>query len=137
ARTTGASTHAATAQVAGRDAETIRVKEERLHAEKRPVETGEVTVRKEVHTENKTLEVPVQREKVVIERTPVHGHAATEGVAAGDDPDPVHLCPANRVGALERGDTGEIGGEALHHELDLHLSAPGDVIPYAAMSETS
>ena len=60
------------------------MKEERLHAEKRPVETGEVTVRKEVHTENKTLEVPVQREKVVIERTPVHGRAATEGVAAGD-----------------------------------------------------
>ena len=84
ARTTGASTHAATAEVAGREAETIQVKEERLHAEKRPVETGEVTVRKEVHTETKTLEVPVQREEVVIERTPVHGRAATEGVAAGD-----------------------------------------------------
>ena len=84
ARTTGASTHAATAQVAGREADTIQVKEERLHAEKRPVETGEVTVRKEVHTETKTLEVPVQREEVVIERTPVHGRAATEGVAAGD-----------------------------------------------------
>ena len=82
--TTGASTHAATAHAAGREADTIQVKEERLHAEKRPVETGAVTVRKEVHTENKTLEVPVQREKVVIERTPVHGRAATEGVAAGD-----------------------------------------------------
>ena len=60
------------------------MKEERLHAEKRPVEAGEVTVRKEVHTETKTLEVPVQREEVVIERTPVHGRAATEGIAAGD-----------------------------------------------------
>jgi len=60
----------------------MQVKEERLHAETRPVETGEVHVRKEVHTENKTIEVPVQREEVVIERTPVHGRAATEGITA-------------------------------------------------------
>jgi len=77
ARTMGTSTHAT-----GRAGDTIEVKEERLHAEKRPVEAGEVKVRKEVHTENKTLEVPVQREEVVIERTPVHGRAATEGVSA-------------------------------------------------------
>ena len=82
--TTGAATRAATAYAVDRDAATIQVKEERLRAEKRPVETGAVSVRKEVHTETKTLEVPVQREEVVIERTPVHGRAATEGVAAGD-----------------------------------------------------
>ena len=52
--------------------DTIEVKEERLHAEKHPVQTGEVRVRKEVHTEVKTLEVPVEREEVVIERTPVN-----------------------------------------------------------------
>jgi len=64
------------------EGETIQVKEERLHAEKRPVEAGEVRVRKEVHTENKTIEVPVEHEEVVIERTPVHGRAATEGITA-------------------------------------------------------
>jgi len=63
---------------------TIEVKEERLHAEKRPVDAGEVRVRKEVHTETKTIEVPVEREEVVIERTPVHGRAASESFAAGD-----------------------------------------------------
>ena len=47
-------------------------------------ERAQSTVRKEVHTETKTLEVPVQREEVVIERTPVHGRAAAEGIAAGD-----------------------------------------------------
>jgi len=67
-----------------REGDTIELKEERLHAEKRPVETGEVTVRKDVHTETKTLEVPVQREEVVIERKPVHGRAATEGITADD-----------------------------------------------------
>jgi len=80
ARATGTSTRATT----GRAGDTIEVKEERLRAEKHPVETGEVTVRKEVHTETKTLEVPVQREEVVIERTPVHGRRASEGVVAGD-----------------------------------------------------
>jgi len=74
-----APTHAAgSAKV--REGDTFQVKEEQLHAEKRPVEAGEVRVRKEVHTENKTLEVPVQREEVVIERTPVHGSAPSDAV---------------------------------------------------------
>jgi len=62
--------------------DTIEVKEERLHAEKRPVEAGEVRVRKEVHTETKTIDVPVEREEVVIERTPVSGRASKSGVTA-------------------------------------------------------
>ncbi len=66
---------------ASREGDTIRVKEERLHTEKHPVEVGEVRVRKEVHTETKTLEVPVQREEAIIERTPVHGRAAAENIA--------------------------------------------------------
>ncbi len=65
-----------------RAGDTIEVKEERLHAEKHPVEKGEVRVRKEVHTETKTLEVPVEREEVVIERTPVRGRSAAEGITA-------------------------------------------------------
>jgi uncharacterized protein (TIGR02271 family) len=84
ARSTEAGTHAAAAQATGREGDTFQVKEERLHAEKRPVETGEVNVRKEVHSETKTMEVPVEREEVIIERTPVHGRAATEGIATGD-----------------------------------------------------
>jgi len=75
---------AARTRVSAGEGDTIEVKEERLHAEKRPIETGEVTVRKEVHTETKTLEVPVQREEVVIERKRVHGRAATGGLTAND-----------------------------------------------------
>ena len=52
--------------------------------ETRPIETGAVTVRKEVHTETRTIDVPVKREEVVIERTAVHGRAAAGGVPAGD-----------------------------------------------------
>jgi uncharacterized protein (TIGR02271 family) len=69
----------------GREADTIQVKEERLRAEKRPVETGQVNVRKEVHTETKTLEVPVQREEVIIERTPVHDRAAADAIREGEE----------------------------------------------------
>ncbi|MFO0888680.1 MAG: YsnF/AvaK domain-containing protein [Isosphaeraceae bacterium] len=78
--TTGAATRSTARATAG---ETIQVKEERLHAEKRPVETGEVRVRKEVHTETRNIEVPVQREEIVVERTPVHGKAARD-VSSGD-----------------------------------------------------
>src|SRR5512132_2776561 len=49
-------------------AERIQLREEELLAHKQLVEAGEVRVRKEVVTEHRTLEVPVQREEVVIER---------------------------------------------------------------------
>ncbi len=55
----------------------MQLREEELQAHKQTVQTGEVRVRKEVVTENKTLEVPVQREEIVIERHPVAGHAAS------------------------------------------------------------
>jgi uncharacterized protein (TIGR02271 family) len=52
---------------------TVQAHEEKLHIGKTPVQTGEVKVRKEVHTEHKTLDVPVTREEVVIERHPASG----------------------------------------------------------------
>jgi len=70
--------HAVSASHAERD-QSIKVREEELHAEKRPVETGAVTVRKEVTTEHKTLDVPVRREEVVIERHPVAGQHVSAG----------------------------------------------------------
>jgi len=70
-----------TATPAARSGDTIEVKEERLQAKKKPVDVGEVRVRKEVHTENQTIEVPVEREEVVIERTPVRGRAASKGIS--------------------------------------------------------
>lgn len=65
--------------------DTIQVKEEQLHVRKRAVEKGEVRVRKEVRTENKTLEVPVDREEIVIERKPVRKNAASSDFREGDE----------------------------------------------------
>ncbi len=62
-----------------------RTQEERLNVAKHPVETGEVRVHKEVPTENKTIEVPVEREEVVIERTPSMARASTEGMREGEE----------------------------------------------------
>lgn len=74
--TTATGAPARTASPAG---ETIEVHEQRLRAETRPVQTGEVRVRKEVHTETKHLEVPVQHEEVIVERTPVAERPAPAG----------------------------------------------------------
>jgi len=96
AHTTAAATSAtcetpARSMTAGRPTATatgqgkIEVKEERLHAHKTPVEAGEVRVRKEVVTEHKTLEVPVEREEVVIERHAVGERRAGGEIRAGEE----------------------------------------------------
>ena len=64
------------------DTQTIQVHEEELQAQKTAREAGEVSVTKNVVEETKTIEVPVMREEVRIER-----HAASDTTASGDHPD--------------------------------------------------
>jgi uncharacterized protein (TIGR02271 family) len=54
---------------------TIQAREEELRVQKERANVGEVNVRKEVHTEHRTIDVPVSKEEVVIERRPVHKDA--------------------------------------------------------------
>lgn len=61
---------------------TIQLHEEKLHVRKQPVKKGEVRVRKEVVTENKSFDVPVEREEVVIERRPASGRRKAGDVKA-------------------------------------------------------
>jgi uncharacterized protein (TIGR02271 family) len=58
--------------------QSIELREEELRAQKERVQAGEVRVRKEVVSEERTIEVPVTREEVVIERRPAAGRT-TEG----------------------------------------------------------
>jgi uncharacterized protein (TIGR02271 family) len=53
--------------------QTVRARQEELRPRKESVETGEVRVHKEVHTEQRTIDVPVEREEVVVERRPASG----------------------------------------------------------------
>ncbi|MBM7694187.1 uncharacterized protein (TIGR02271 family) [Peribacillus deserti] len=55
---------------------TLRLREEQLNVSKREVQTGEVEVNKEVYEERQTMEVPVKREEVYVERRPVHEEGA-------------------------------------------------------------
>jgi uncharacterized protein (TIGR02271 family) len=61
---------------------TLQLREEELRARKQTVETGKVRIGKEVVSEQKTLEVPVTREEVTVERHSVARRPA-EG-AIGD-----------------------------------------------------
>jgi uncharacterized protein (TIGR02271 family) len=58
--------------------------EEQLRARTRPVQTGEVTIRKEVVSETRTIEVPVRREELVIERHPVERRPIDSGARLAD-----------------------------------------------------
>jgi len=127
---------AATGHVEG--AQRIQVKEEELHAHKQPVETGEVRVRKEVHTEHKTVDVPVRKEEIVVER-----HAATGREAATSDIQPgeeirvpvmeeqvsVEKTPVVKeevtVGKRVVHDTERVAGEVRKEEV--HIDRKGDV----------
>src|SRR5947209_8727747 len=65
-------------------AERIQLREEQLQVNKQPVQTGEVGIRKEAVTEQKSINVPVSREEVVIERRPVSGEVSNEPISEGE-----------------------------------------------------
>lgn len=65
-----------------RDHNDLRLYEERLIANKTRQKSGEVTVGKRVETEQSRIEVPLERERVVIERVPTDATATS--VAPGE-----------------------------------------------------
>ncbi|WP_285229596.1 YsnF/AvaK domain-containing protein [Paenibacillus albidus] len=58
------------------------MREEQLNISKNKVQTGEVSVRKEVIEEQKTINVPVSHEEIVIERHAVNNDSTAEPVGA-------------------------------------------------------
>ncbi|WP_217595536.1 YsnF/AvaK domain-containing protein [Cohnella sp. GbtcB17] len=83
--TSSAASSASTASAADvKEGDTLRLHEERLNVDKERVRTGEVSVHKDVIEERQSIEVPVQREEVVIERHAIHD-GATDGAAIGKD----------------------------------------------------
>ena len=53
----------------------MELREERLDVHKDRIQAGEVQIRKEIITETKTIEVPVTREEIVVERRALDGDA--------------------------------------------------------------
>jgi len=64
---------------------TIQLRAERLKVSKSPVEAGDVSVRKEIVTEQKTITVPVEHEEVVIERRPGSGKITAGNLSADSE----------------------------------------------------
>lgn len=60
----------------GTDDDTIQLKEEQLDVNTHDVTTGEVDIHKHVVNDTKTIEVPVKREEIVIERKPVNSETS-------------------------------------------------------------
>jgi len=122
-----------------REGDTFQVKEERLHAEKRPVEAGEVTVRKVIHSETKHIDVPVEREEVIIERTRVGGRPTTDVIREGEEVRiPVREEQVNvkkdavvteevRVGKRVVHDTERVSGEVRKEEVKVEQKGSVDV----------
>lgn len=61
------------------EAQRLELRAEELEVQKRQREAGEVRVRKEVVSEERTVDVPVTREELVIERRPAGEPAAASG----------------------------------------------------------
>jgi len=62
----------------------LKLREEQLKVDKERVQTGEVQLHKEVVTEQKTINVPVSREEVVIERHAVTGDQVDDAAPIGE-----------------------------------------------------
>lgn len=63
---------------------TVQLREEELQARKRPVETGSVQLGKDVVEEQRSMDVPVTREEVFVERHPVDRQASDRPISDSD-----------------------------------------------------
>jgi len=119
--------------------ETMKLHEEHLNVQKQPVNTGEVRVRKEVVTDHKTIDVPVQREEVVIERQRVSGGASSSEIRPGEEiripvkEDQVRVnkeAVVNeevRVGKRQVQDTERVSGDVRREEVKVEQTGKVDV----------
>jgi uncharacterized protein (TIGR02271 family) len=63
----------------------MQLKEEQLLVQKQQVQSGEVGIHKEVISEERTMNVPVNREEVYIERNPVSGNVPSDTPIGQDE----------------------------------------------------
>lgn len=73
------------------DEEKLRLHEERLHVDKEQVKTGEVNVDKHVVEEERSVDVPVEREEVYVERRPVDENSTDAGDTGFNENDNINI----------------------------------------------
>lgn len=77
----------------GTEEESLKLHEERLNVDKERVQTGEVNVGKHVVEEEQSIDVPVEREEVYVERRPVNEQTGSGLNDRGgfNDKDSIHV----------------------------------------------
>jgi uncharacterized protein (TIGR02271 family) len=81
----------ATTQPGTENEQPLKLREEQLQVQKQPVETGEVRVRKDVVSEQQSVDVPVTHEEVYVERRPGSGQPSDTPIGeSGTYRVPVH-----------------------------------------------
>ena len=84
-RTTEVGTRGTAERVTDEGGRRVELREEELRAQTQPVEAGEVGIRKEVVTEQRTMDVPVTREEVEIQRRPVEARPSDRPIGEGEE----------------------------------------------------
>ncbi len=113
----------------------IQLLGEVLRVQKDRISRGEVRIRKEVITEQQTVQVPVTREELVIERLPVTGATAVAGEIGADSEIRIPLTEERAsldkqtvvreevaVGKRQIESVQEVGGSVRREELDVEDS---------------
>lgn len=123
---------------------TVQLREEEMVARKQTREAGDVTLRKDVVTEQRTMEVPVTHEEVTIERHPVDRKPADRPINEGEtirvpvreEEVTIEKRPVVReevtIGKRARQDTKEVSGTVRREEVE--INPEGDVRTYDADS---
>jgi uncharacterized protein (TIGR02271 family) len=62
----------------------LKLREEQLNVQKQPVETGEARLRKDVVSEQQSVDVPITHEEVYIERRPGSGQPSDTPIGEGE-----------------------------------------------------
>lgn len=124
------------------EADSLTLSEERLNVDKQRVETGQVRLRKYVVHDTETVEVPVEREEVRIERTPVDGtHADTLRGGVLEDDEAAMTVSEERVSVTKDTvpveevslrketvrDTETVSEDVAHEELDVDGAVDGEI----------
>lgn len=120
------------------NADRMQLREEELHARTTPVQTGQVSVGKNVVEERRTMDVPVSREEVFVERQPVDRRPSDQpiGESSRSIDMPVHeeqvtmektpvVYEEVGVGKREVTETRNVSGTVRREEA--HIENEGDV----------
>src|SRR5699024_5026797 len=110
-----------------RDDETIELREERLKVDKEKEKTGEVHVSKKVVEDTETVEVPVTKEEVTIERKPVSGDKTTDDKIDATDEDEI-VIPVEEEKVTPRKETDVVEEVEIKKEAKQDSQTVGDTV---------